>query len=241
MPLPSFPDIGFSCNPFRALTREEWAAAAVIPEAVHRALRPGGNVQILGPAGSGKSTVLLALDDKFLREGRTCAYEYIPPGCRRFRTQTDGLEVFLLDEAQRLSRGVFLLLRERARLARAAASGIRLILGSHEDLRDDFRAERVELASVRLEPPDAEQLAVLLERRLGLFAQRPDRAEFTPDSILWLLKHFGGDLRTMECFLYEFFQIARPDGLIRPGALQDELPSFTPPAVEPRSGSGIWD
>jgi hypothetical protein len=84
-------------------------------------------------------------------------------------------------------------------------------------------------------------LAGILERRLALFARRPDRAQFAADSIQWLAKNFSGDLRTMEYFLYEFFQRARPAGVILPTALSEALPFFTPPAVEPGSGTGISD
>jgi chromosomal replication initiation ATPase DnaA len=231
MPFRTFIDIGFACNPFRALERGEWVRAAVIPGAVRRAVQAGGHLQILGPAGSGKTTTLLALEDEFRRAGRTCAYEYIPPKANRFRTETKELDVFLLDEAQRLSGRILFFGRQRARLARAAQAGTRLVLGSHDELADIFRAADMPLQTLRLEPPGAGRLAEILERRLSLFANRTDRAMFSEEALLWLLRNFGEDLRTMEYFLYEFFQTARPEGIIRAAELRLALPSFTPPAA----------
>jgi len=233
MPAPSFRDIGFECNPFRALTREEWIAAAVIPESVRRLVQAGGHVQILGETGAGKTTALLALEDEFRRGGRSCAYENIPPKANRFHTKLIGLDVFLLDEAQRLSGGFLFFGNERGRLIRAAKKGVRLILGSHEDLTEIFRAATLILRTVRLEPPGAERLSEILERRLSLFACQADRAGFSEESVEWLRGKFSGDLRTMEFFLYDYFQVERPAGIIRAEPLREALPAFTPPAVEP--------
>jgi chromosomal replication initiation ATPase DnaA len=232
MPNRSFEEIGFACNPFRALTREEWIRAAVLPGAVRRAAQAGGLLQILGGTGSGKTTALLALENEFRRSGLSCAYEYIPPKTSRFCAKLNGIDVFFLDEAQRLSDGILLWRRERNRLVRTAKTGIRLILGSHENLTNTFLAAKMTLRTVRLFPPDAEELAVILERRLSLFELLGDRAVFSEESVDWLSRNFAGDLRTMEYFLYDFFQTQHPAGIIPSGPLRETLRSFTPPAVE---------
>jgi chromosomal replication initiation ATPase DnaA len=240
MPVRSFEEIGFSCNPFRAITREEWIRAAVIPEPLRLAVREGGHLQIVGETGSGKTTSLLALAEEFRHAGLSCVYEYLPPGRSRFRTRMRRVEIFLLDEAQRLSKGFLFIGNERGRLLRTAESGVRLILGSHEDLTDLFRAQGLHLRTVRLHPPGAPELMEILERRLELFARAENRTRCSEEAVVWLLKKFGGDLRTMEYFLYDFFQTERPAGILRSGNLQEALGRFTPPAAGPGSGGRIW-
>ncbi|MBN2084282.1 MAG: hypothetical protein JW748_03590 [Anaerolineales bacterium] len=229
----SFEEIGFACNPFRALTPEEWIRAAVIPENVRRAALAGGHLQILGETGFGKTTALRALADGFRLAGVRCAYEYLPRGSNRFQAKTSGLDVYLLDEAQRLSEGFLFIRNERARLIRAAKAGVRLILGSHEDLADPFRAAGVPLRTARLHPPAPEELAEILERRLALFARKDNRARFSGEAVIWLGTTFNGDLRTMEYLLYEYFQTERPAGIISGGCLREAMQTFTPPTVGP--------
>jgi chromosomal replication initiation ATPase DnaA len=232
MPERSFPDIGFQCNPFRAMTREEWIRAAIIPETVGRAIAAGGHIQLLGDAGSGKTSSLLALGDQFRMAGIRNAYEYIPRTEKSYRTSTDGLEIFLLDEAQRLSKGGFLSGNEMARLLDAAKNGVRHILGTHEDLSPAFRARGLSLLTVPLSTPGAEELAGILRRRLNLFSLEPNHTKFSPEAADWLRSEFGSNLRMMEYFLYDYFQAGRPEGIIAVGPLQKSLVSFTPPVVE---------
>ena len=232
MPERSFPDIGFLCNPFRAMTREEWIRAAIIPETVRRAITAGGHIQLLGDAGSGKTSSLLALDDQFRKAGMRSGYEYLPPKEKSCRTKTEGLEIFLLDEAQRLSKGGILSSNEMARLLDAAKNGVRLILGTHEDLSGVFRSRGISPVTVTLATPAAEELALLLQRRLNLFSPKPIHTKFSPEAADWLRSEFGANLRTMEYFLYDFFQAERPEGIIAVGPLQKSLVSFKPPVVE---------
>ncbi len=232
MPERSFPDIGFQCNPFRAMTREEWIRAAIIPETVRRAIAAGGHIQLLGDAGSGKTSSLLALGDQFRIAGMRSRYEYIPRKEKSYRTKTDGVEIFLLDEAQRLSRGGFLSSNEMARLLDAAKNGVRLILGTHEDLSGAFRSRGISPVTVTLAAPAAEELALLLQRRLNQFSLKPIHTKFSPEAADWLRSEFGANLRTMEYFLYDYFQAERPEGLIDVGPLQKSIFSFKPPVVE---------
>ena len=97
--------LGYRCNPFRTLTRDEWRELAVLPEGLHTwidSLPP--LTQILGDQGRGKTSALLALEREINQRGWPVAYEYLPPGTKRYTQDSSDLQVFLLDEAQRLSR-----------------------------------------------------------------------------------------------------------------------------------------
>jgi hypothetical protein len=225
MPIRSFTEAGFHCNPFRALTREEWTEIAVLPESVRRAEGEGGHLQILGGAGSGKTTALLALCADYRRREILYVYEYLPPGSRRFTSDPSRIRVFLLDESQRLSRA------EQSRLVKIAKAGTRLILSTHEDFTAAFHRARLVLHNVELSCPEPAELAALLRRRLERFSIGPLELRFSPDAVTWLREEFGGNMRTMEYFLYDYFQAARPSGTIGAGPLQEALGAFTPPEV----------
>ena len=201
---PYFPfhALGFRSNPFRALTDEEWAAIVVLPEAVLRAVAGGGHLQVLGEMGCGKTSTLLGLAQHFRHEGRVAAYEYLPIGQDTFKLALAGLELFLLDEVQRLRP------RERRRLLIAAHGGLRLILGSHEDLTPLFAGAGLSLSTVRLEAAGPAHLETVLARRLDYFAlpDRQPRVTLDPSAARYLEATFGNNLRAMERFLYEVFQ-----------------------------------
>lgn len=199
--------LGFRRNPFGALTDEEWVAVAVLPPTVLALLSPGyGPVQLLGPMGSGKSTMLLKLADQFSRVGSRTAYEYLAAGEHRIKTETADLDVFLLDEAQRLS------LRARRQLLKLVGSKnsprFRLIFSSHKDLTPYFHWRKLPLVTLRLENTiTRSQYSQMLARRLDYFAL-PDRVHTTlaPDAIHWLYDNFAPNLRAAEYFLYEVWQ-----------------------------------
>jgi hypothetical protein len=199
---PYFPfhALGLRANPFRALDGDEWAAAAVLPEAVRLALALSPHVQILGPAGAGKSTALRGIAAN--PPAAPAAYEYLPDGTRRFRTPLTGLRLFLLDEVQRLS------LWERVRLFRAARrDAIRLVLGTHADLSLWMRLAGLPVATVRLRPPKAPELVARLARRIAL-AALPGATPpgLTPAAVAWLAATYGLDGRAQERLLYEAYQ-----------------------------------
>ena len=201
---PYFPfnALGYRSNPFRALTDEEWADIVVLPNVVVEAVANGGHLQVLGELGHGKTSTLLGLTRQFRRAGRRVAYEYLPIEHDVFTSSLGNLDVFLLDEVQRLRPG------ERRRLLTAAKTGLRLILGSHEDLAPLFKRAVLALTTVRLDHVVPEQLAALLARRLEA-AALPDsalRVTFDPSALVYLEARFGSNLRAMERFLYEVFQ-----------------------------------
>ncbi|GEM_PF-794232 len=213
---PFFPllSAGFRCNPFRVLSPEEWREVALLPEPVARALAESGDapLQVMGEAGRGKSTALIALAVHLERSGKRVSEEYLPQGVRTFRTRMPCGDVFCLDEAQRLTP------RERARLLTGAARhDIRLILGTHEDWTPLFARRGIALRTVRLDTLDEAHFRAALERRLTWAALPGDvpRATLTEEAWAELRHRFGTDLRAAERFLYLVFQtqVRRPEPL----------------------------
>lgn len=199
-----FEKVGYWRNPFGALTEAEWAAVAALPPKAAQALSAGfDHLQLLGPMGVGKSTTLLALHNYFAAEGRRVAYEYLPPGQRRFETETAVLDTFLLDEAQRLWWG------QRQKLRRLAGNGrLQIIFSSHEDLTGLFANRGLNLTSVDLAGEmEVGWITAVLDKRLAYFAL-PDqpRARLSDDAPAYLYERFGHNLRQMEYFLYEVWQ-----------------------------------
>jgi hypothetical protein len=200
-----FRALGFSGNPFRRLTDDEWAAAAVLPgELVRLAHSSSDHLQVLGAQGRGKSSCLRSLATRFRRYGLRTTYEYLTPGTKSFSTSLDGLDVFLLDEAQRLKA------RERTRLLAAASPerrGPRLVIGGHDDLTPLFTDHGLPLATVRIDSITPAYMHAVLTRRLAFSAlDDPPAITFSPDAAHYLCDTFGSNLRLVERFLYEVFQ-----------------------------------
>jgi hypothetical protein len=203
--------LGFRSNPFRRLTDDELVAVAVLPDELLRLARNSSDhIQVLGAQGRGKSTCLRALAARFTDDGLRTVYEYLTPGRNSFRTSLDGLDVFLLDEAQRLE------VHERTRLLAAASNrrrGLRLVVGVHDDMSSPFFSHRLPLATVHIDSITPAYLQAVLSRRLALFAlDDPPAITFSADAVRYLCDAFGSDLRLAERFLYEVFQSKPPHG-----------------------------
>jgi hypothetical protein len=194
-----FRTVGYQCNPFRALTVDEEATLAVLPPQVLDAYTQSStHLQIMGEKGRGKSATLHGLAARAEESGLRVAYEYLPEGQKRFLTDLHGLDLFVLDEAQRLSRS------ERARLLESPPH---LIVSSHADLSADFRRHHLPLRSIRLGNLGPGHVRAVLDGRLDHFAlgDRP-RAALSEDAYAWLTATFGDDLRSTITLLYEAFQ-----------------------------------
>lgn len=230
---PYFPfrALGLRANPFRALTDDEWADVVVLPPAAEAAVHSAIHLQVLGEMGRGKTSTLLGLAARLRRAGQRAAYEYLPLGQRAFRAPLAGLDVFLLDEAQRLRSG------ERRRLLAAAAGGLRLVVGSHEDLSPLFARRGLAVVTVQLGAPDYEHLERVLRRRLDYFALDPARPAISlaPAAVAALHAAYGSDLRAIERCLYEVFQSLEAPGEVPREAI---LPRLPPPAPTPASAPG---
>lgn len=211
-PLPYYP-LGYRGNPFGTLTRAEWASLAVLPGEVEAALADGAfHLQVIGEKGHGKTSTLLALAGRFEQAGADVIYERLPVGADRFHTDLTGLDVLLLDEAQRLRRG------ERRRLRRAGLNGLRLIIGTHEDLRPFMARRGVTLHSISLHALPFDHIRRIIDDRLAFFARPGAAARVTvPDDVLRILiDQEGGSVRGVTDRLYEAFNEVdgpRPLGL----------------------------
>jgi hypothetical protein len=195
--------LGYRQNPFAALTTAEWTAVAFVPLAVAQVVADGGHVQLLGPKGVGKTSVLLKLGQQLAEVGQRVVYEYVPEGQRRFFSQSAGLDVWLLDEVQRFS------WHWRRRWAQQVrANGLRCIFSAHEDMTGYLRGDERPLHTLHLDqlkqPADYEQW---IARRLAYFAlPGQERVQLTAAAVGWLWQTFGPDMRAAEYFLYELFQ-----------------------------------
>jgi hypothetical protein len=215
-----FRALGFSGNPFRRLTDDEWAAVGVLPsELLHLAHSSSHHLQVLGAQGRGKSSCLRALATRFRRYGLRTTYEYLTPGRKSFSASLDGLDVFLLDEAQRLKG------RERTRLLAAASPkrrGPRLVMGVHDDLTPLFSGHGLPLATVRIDSITPAYMQAVLTRRLAFFALDDPPAITMPlDAANYLCGAFGSNLRLVERFLYEVFQSQPSRGRLTSTILAD--------------------
>jgi len=225
-----FRRLGFRCNPFRRPTAEEWASLAVLPGGLLEAVRGGGHVQVIGDAGTGKSTCLRGLAARFAGEGRRAGYECLAAGQRRPATRVGGLEVLLLDEAQRLTR------RERSGLLEGLAAGRgrpRMVLGVHEDLTPLFARYGQPLLTVRLGRCPPSHAVAVLSRRLSYFAlDDPPATAFSAEAAGYLCAALDGNLRRIDDFLYEFFQALPRPGLVTAAMLAEFNSLGSPPVSE---------
>ena len=226
MPNPYFPfhALGYQCNPFRAVSDEEWAALAVLPESIE-AVKDAPYLQLLGDKGHGKTTLLLALAAYFKSLDLRTAYEHLEVGQERFTTPLRSdefirhrLDAFLLDEAQRLTRA------ERERLLRANLP--RLVVAGHEDLSLLFNRFRLPLVTVRLDTCSLAHVAAVVARRLGFFGLptvegASSRVSISPQALAYLHDAFGADLRHIEAALYEGFETLKGRKGVREMGVED--------------------
>jgi len=186
-------------NPFQALTEEEWAEIVVWPAAAAAAFNQSAHLQFLGQTGSGKTSLLLACQARLRSDPtRRVKLEYLAEGESDRRTSLDPLDVYLLDEAQRLNWW-----EKRKWLAAASRTPVRLIFSSHHDMTPLFQSYRLPLTTIHLDAPTPSHLQALLERRLAYFASP---ITFTPEAITYLWQRFSPNWRDMEFFLYDVWQ-----------------------------------
>lgn len=203
-----FHALGYQCNPFRAVTDAEWVSLAVLPPGV-AAVLDAPYLQILGEKGHGKTTLLLTLADRFKRAGLRTAYEHLEVEANRFTTPLSELDVFLLDEAQRLTAP------ERDRLLKAGLG--RLVVAGHEDLSPWFARFGLSLISLELEEVRPGHLAAVVAARLAHFAL-PGATSPLPvsaEALSYLESTFGADVRQSELALYEAFESIKGDPTVR--------------------------
>lgn len=201
-----FRRLGLRFNPYGTLAEADQRAVLVMPPALSGLLAAGfDHLQILGERGRGKSTLLRLLLDHLDGQGEVTAYEGLPPGTHRYRTDVKPLDSFALDEAQRLNP-----LARRHLLSDASTH--RLILGSHRDFSTDFKRHKLPLTTLyAAEMTDVEHFAAVIQRRLTCCAL-PDGpyVDYAPDALPFLWRCFGDDLRAAEHALYHYYQQVTP-------------------------------
>ena len=221
-----FQRIGFECNPFRALNREEVPRLAIIPEEVKNVCwKSAEHLQILGAAGSGKTTLLLGICGGAYWDDQVPGYEYLAEGDQSYQTDMQAVDVFLLDEAQRLDRSSL------HRLINSANEGTRLIFSSHRDLSNEFRRDGLNLRSVVIETSSRVQIRDILIKRLVTFSLGDSpKVDFTGDAIDFLYQTFSSDIRSMMDLLYEVFQDLQVTGSLTTSDLRMAIDRYAPNA-----------
>ncbi len=183
------------------------------------------HLQILGAAGSGKTTLLLGICGGEYWDDQVPGYEYLAEGDQSYQTGMDAVDVFLLDEAQRLDRSSL------HRLINSANEGTRLIFSSHRDLSNEFRRDGLNLRSVVIETSSRVQIRDILIKRLVTFSLGDSpKVDFTGDAIDFLYQTFGSDIRSMMDLLYEVFQDLQVTGSLTTSDLRMAIDRYAPNA-----------
>ena len=207
--LARFRRLGLECNPFRVVEASELAelwlpVTGIEPATLLAAPEPA--VQIIAPAGWGKSITLRAIEHVAGQQALTTAYLYCPPDKPvRLILPRPSASLLLLDEADRL--GPFGWWRTRRWLARGAR---KLVAGTHEDIQPRLR---LPVRTIRLPPCNTHTLAAFIARRIAWAGGDPQRFRFCSSAIERLDQLAGGSLRQAELICYELFQmIETPPG-----------------------------
>jgi len=178
-------------NPFGEAPLRELGEMAIVEEGALD-VAPFQPLQIMAPAGHGKTTHLLALQARH----RGAIYEYVPVEGRDFRTRPTSMQLFLLDEAQRVN---------RRQLRRLFASQSLLALGTHTDLQPYCRHP---LRTLRIEALSLAKLRAIVSARLSWARADPGRPVPTIDDsrLSLLLQSHAANLRAILEALYDWFQ-----------------------------------
>lgn len=185
-------------NPFGELTRAERAELAVVEDmdAWLAALTDSRTaIQFFGDCGFGKTTHLLAIEKRLA----SAAYVYYPETGRR--PVLPRQRPLLVDEANRMG------WRQHLQLLRGAGP---IVIGTHVDYSWRLRRAGFCVLNVNVEQPkEPALLAKILNRRVE--ASRVDEGLPIPlideEFAEQLLKQLGSNLRRIEHFLYERFQL----------------------------------
>jgi hypothetical protein len=206
--------LGYRCNPFRALTQEEWIDLALLPEGLPEKFDElPALTLILGEQGSGKTSALIALKRELQQRGRRVAYEYLPPRMNSYRLDPGNFHVYLLDEAQRLSgRALNRLLKYPSNADNPLPL---LILSTHKDLSQSAASRGIETLRITLENHSAGFILDLIELRLIHF-ERPGShgVRLAPSALDFVLTQCNSNLRLLEKLLYEAYQTWDSEGPI---------------------------
>ncbi|XWX04023.1 hypothetical protein VZO05_00445 [Aggregatilineales bacterium SYSU G02658] len=198
-----FKELGLRGNPFQVLSPDELLSIVVLPPRIQALLAQGfTHLELIAPKGSGKTTNLLGLCQHFSRMGARVEYERLPMGAHRIQTHPIKVDIFAIDETQRLFP------HERVKLLWLARR-VRLLIGTHFTHRVEFALAGLPLVSLRVDHlTNREHLRQCVERRIRYFALDPDAPPITlsEDAIDWLWQQHGPDLRAVDQTLFAVFQ-----------------------------------
>ena len=197
-----FAHLGLTRNPFGTLSRDEWADVAVLPDTVQEMVTQNTHVLFLGDKGQGKTSLLHALRQQSVFSGLQSAYERLPHAMTTYHTRLNNLDVFALDEVQRLRPwGWWPLLRQAQR-------GTRLLLASHGDVSGLFSLMRLPLITCHMDDLiTPAHIAAVHARRIAYFTlPEADPLRLTDSAIAYLWQQHGRNLRAQESLLYEVIQ-----------------------------------
>lgn len=221
-----FHRLGLTKNPFGTLTHEEWVAVTLPPPALVSVIQSGfRHLQVIGERGHGKSTALLWLCDYLTNHGKQTAYERLPKWHFNYHTDISALDVFALDEAQRL----FILNQQRLF---HQAQGKTLIIGTHISWQRAFRLHRWDVTTIHIaDHITRDFVQQLLHKRLTVLATEQGAQLYFDDSAVnYLWERWGNQLRGMEWFLYHCLQTQRETGAITAHHLEQASINYTTPA-----------
>ncbi len=192
-------------------------------------------VQVFGPEGVGKTSLLIATCNLARRRGWRVRYRYVAPGQRLRWLMPVGYELICVDEAQRLATPLLKLLVTAIR-----GGCLRwLVLGTHRCLSDELG---LPAQQVQLKPWSAPELAEGYERRLRWAGIDPNRFPLTDQALQLVDRQAAGSCREAFSLLYDVFQLRLPHV---PGSLEPELilavaPRFTRSPSAAPSGLSTW-
>lgn len=221
-----FHKLGLTKNPFGALTQSEWVAVTVPPPELLSILKTGfDHLQVIGERGRGKSTTLLWLCDDLNAQGKQTAYERLPRWHFNYHTPTNNVDVFALDEAQRL----FFL--NQHRLFREM-QGRQLIIGTHISWKRAFGRYGWNLTTVHIANHTTRDLIQqILDKRLDYFStENGAQVYFDATAIDYLWDTWRDNLRGMEWFLYHCLQKRHDSGAITASFLENAGKDYVVPS-----------
>ena len=218
---------GYRCNPFRALTQQEWHELALLaPNFLPLLAQHVQLVQVLGEKGYGKTSLMMALMRHLEEQEDEVRYVYIRPGRQSIPSKSTQVATLLVDEAQRISsRAIHDLLSS---LQSKAHPLQRLILSSHVDLSESADKHNLEIASFNLPAYSFGFVKQIIQARLQHFRMPGEQAvNLSPSALKALFEHSNGNLRELEKMLYEIFQTWQQGEWVAPADIRGYLQNHT--------------
>lgn len=211
-----FEHLGLVRNPFGTLQADEWADVAVLPQVVQPLLTDTAHVLFTGEKGRGKTSLLYAMRQHMAFSGLQTAYERLPHAMTGYQTNPNRLDVFALDEVQRLRPWCWWSLLRQAR------RGTRLLLGGHVDVSLLFRLAGLPLRTLHMDnlitPAHIETVHT---RRIAYFTLPDSEPLPLADSATaYLWQQYGSNLRAQESLLYDVIQQMQQPEVITAAHLQ---------------------